>query len=256
MASPRSILITGASSGLGEALAYAYAAPDVLLALTARNEARLEKVAAECKARGATVQTALVDVRDAEKLKAFILEFDARHPLDLVIANAGISAGTFRGEDDLVAAQAVFDVNLGGVLNTIHPVLPRMMARKAGQVAIISSLAGIVAWPGAAAYSASKAAVRYYGEALSGYLKRSGVGVSVVCPGWIHTPLVAVNRFPMPFIMSSERAASIIKDGLLRRKTRISFPLGLYFALRLLEALPVFLSTALTSKMPGKTRKP
>ncbi len=251
----KTILITGASSGLGEALALAYAAPDTNLMLLGRNAPRLEKVAHECHARGAVVHTAIIDVRDAEKMREFIQRMDDLHPLDLVIANAGVSAGTFSGEDHFDAAQGVFDINLGGVLNTIHPILPRMVKRGAGHIAIISSLAGIVPWPGAAAYSASKAAVRYYGEALHGYVKRSGVGITVVCPGWIHTPLVAVNRFPMPFIMPSARAARIIQRAILQRKTRIAFPLRLYFMLRLLEAMPVFLVNRLVSLMPGKTRK-
>ena len=255
MNQPKIILITGASSGLGEALALAYAAPGITLLLLGRNAPRLEAVAHQCGERGAVVHTGIVDVRDAQMMRAFIQSMDERHAIDLVIANAGVSAGTFSGEDNLDAAQGVFDINLGGVLNTIHPILPRMVKRGAGQIAFISSLAGIVAWPGAAAYSASKAAVRYYGEALNGYLAHSGVAGGVVCPGWIRTPLVAVNRFPMPFIMSSERAARIIQRGILRRKTRIAFPITLYFILRLLETMPVFLSQRLTSMMPGKTRK-
>ncbi len=255
MTQPKTIFITGASSGLGESLAYIYASSETTLALTGRNAERLEKVAAECRARGAVVHTALIDVRDAEKMKEFILHIDELHPIDLIIANAGISAGTFTGEDNLVAAQGVFDVNLGGVLNTIHPILPRMVKRRAGHIAIISSLAGILPWPGAAAYSASKAAVRYYGEALRGYIKRKNVSVSVICPGWIQTPLVAVNRFPMPFIMSPERAALIIKRGLLRRKTRISFPMSIYLLLRVFEAMPAGLVSSLSSLMPGKRQK-
>lgn len=252
---PKSILITGASSGLGHALALAYAQPGTFLALTGRNAERLNEVADACRARGATVTTALLDVRDAPALRAFIQQADDAQSLDLVIANAGVSAGTFTGEDNLVAAQAVFDVNLGGVLNTIHPILPRMVKRRAGQIAIISSLAGILPWPGAAAYSASKAAVRYYGEALRGYLRRSDVSISVVCPGWIHTPLVAVNKFPMPFIMHADRAASIIQRGLSQRKTRIAFPLGLYLLLRVCEALPVPLVNFVAGLMPEKRPK-
>lgn len=249
---PKTILITGASSGLGAALALEYAAPGANLALVGRNAVRLERVAHECGERGAVVHTALIDVRDKEKLAEFITHIDELHPLDLVIANAGVSAGTFTGEKSLDAAQAVFDVNLGGVINTIHPILPRMVARKAGQIAIISSLAGIMPWPGAAAYSASKAAVRYYGEALGAQLRNANVFVSVVCPGWIRTPLVEVNRFPMPLIMPAERAARIVKRGILRRSTRIAFPLTLYFLLRFAEALPVFITNRLTSLMPGK----
>ena len=252
MLKPSTILITGASSGIGEALALAYASSDANLALIGRHAPRLEKVARECEARGAVVHTALIDVREKDKLAEFMLHIDALHPLDLVIANAGVSAGTFCGEDDLVKAEQVFAVNINGVLNTVHPILPRMVARKRGQIAIISSLAGIAPWPGAAAYSASKAAVRYYGEALHGHVHKHGVSVSVICPGWVRTPLVKVNRFPMPLIMSSSRAATIIQRGILRRKTRIAFPLTIYFILRLLEALPVAWQQKLTRLMPGK----
>jgi short-subunit dehydrogenase len=250
--SSSSILITGASSGLGAALAHAYAAPGITLALFGRNEERLTEVAKQCEAKGATVQCVLVDVRDRDAMQEAIHALDDAKPFNLVIANAGISAGTFTGEKNFDAAHGVFDVNLQGVLHTMHPIITRMVARKHGQIAIISSLAGIMPWPGAAAYSASKAAVRYYGEALRPQLAKRNVWVSVVCPGWIHTPLVAVNKFPMPFIMSSERAARIIQQGISARKTRISFPFSLYFALRVLQALPVVLSQKLTSLMPAK----
>jgi short-subunit dehydrogenase len=252
---PKTILITGASSGLGAALALDYASAETNLALVGRNAVRLEKVAQECIARGAVVRTAIIDVRDAVKMAEFIIHIDELHPIDLVIANAGISAGTFGGEKNFDAAQGVFDVNVDGVLNTIHPIIPRMTKRRAGQIAIISSLAGILPWPGAAAYSASKAAVRYYGEALRGQLKRYGVSVSVVCPGWIHTPLVAVNKFPMPLIMSAERAAGIIRRGISQKKTRIAFPRSLYFMLRCVEALPVFITNPLSSLMPSKPHR-
>lgn len=252
---PKTILITGASSGLGEALALHYASPATNLALVGRNAVRLEKVAHACIERGAVVHTAIIDVRDKEKLREFIVHIDELHPLDLVIANAGVSAGTFSGEENLASAEGVFDINIGGVINTMHPILPWMVKRGAGQLAIISSLAGIVPWPGAAAYSASKAAVRYYGEALHGYLKKSGVSVSVVCPGWIHTPMVAVNRFPMPLIMSSARAAAIVARGLARKKMRIVFPLSIYLVLRFAAMLPVFIVSAVSSAMPGKTHK-
>ena len=249
---PNSILITGASSGLGAALALAYAGAGQRLVLVGRDDVRLQQVATQCRAKGANVETQLADVRDADAMRRIVEAADAAMPLELVIANAGISAGTFSGEKDLTAAQAVFDVNVDGVLHTVHPVLPHMIARKRGQIAIISSLASIIPLPGAAAYSASKAAVRYYGEALRGHLKRHDVSVSVVCPGWIRTPLVSVNRFPMPFMLSAEDAAERIKRGLLRRSTRISFPWPLYFALRLFEALPASWVNALGRALPGK----
>jgi short-subunit dehydrogenase len=229
----QTILITGASSGIGAALAVGYAAPGVTLILTARNNQRLEEVAQRCRTGGANVQIGTVDVTDKLGLAEFIKRMDDETPIDLVIAK-------------------VFAVNLGGVINTIHPLIPRMVARGRGQIAIMSSLAGICALPGAPAYSASKAAVRFYGDALRGMLKPHHVHVSVICPGWITTPLTDKNNFPMPFIMPVERAIHIIMRNLQKKKARIAFPLTLYFLLRILAILPVFLSDSFFARLPKK----
>ena len=251
---PRSILITGASSGIGAALAIGYAGPGITLLLTARNVERLETVAKSCRARGATVLPWIVDVREKEKLADMIVAQDAVMPIDLVIANAGISAGGFDGEDDNLADD-VFAVNVQGVLNTIHPLIARMVARGKGQIALMASLASIHPLPSAPAYSASKAAIRFYGEALQGELKHTGVVVSTICPGWITTPLTEKNDFPMPFLMSAERAAGIIMHRLGLKKTLIAFPSSLYLALRILDALPRFLTNPLFGGMPKKRLK-
>ena len=251
MIQTKTILITGASSGIGAELAGQYAGQGTTLLLTARDATRLDAVAAECRARGAEVITALIDVRDKAGLAAFIIAQDAATPIDLVIANAGVSAGSFAGEA-MAKADDVFAVNLQGVLNTIHPLIPRMVARGRGQVALMASLASIHPLPSAPAYSASKAAVRFYGEALGGELRGTGVTISVICPGWITTPLTAINNFPMPFLMPVERAAAIIIHSVERKKTLIAFPRRLYFALRVLDALPRFCTRALFARMPKK----
>ena len=248
----KTILITGASSGIGAGLAEGYAKPGVTLYLVARNAQRLEEVAAQCRTRGAHVHIASIDVRDKAAMAAWILAMDDASPIDLVIANAGISTGSFSGSETVEAAEAVFDINLNGVIHTIHPIIPRMKVRGRGHIAIMSSLAGICALPSAPAYSASKAAVRVYGDALRGMLKPHGVMVSVICPGWITTPLTAKNNFPMPLLMSTERAIHIIIRNLNKKKARIAFPLRLYFLLRVLAMLPVFLSDALFAQLPKK----
>jgi NADP-dependent 3-hydroxy acid dehydrogenase YdfG len=252
---PTTILITGASSGLGAALAREYAAPGITLHLLGRDSQRLQAVANDCRAKGAELRTACIDVTDREAMAAYVTRADDATSLDLVIANAGVSAGTFAGVEQLDAAHHVFDVNLQGVLHTLHPVLPRMVARRAGQVAIISSLAGMIAFPGAAAYSASKAAVRYYGDALRAVHARDNLAISIICPGWIRTPLTDINHFPMPLMMSAERAAGIIRRGLAKKKARIAFPLTLYCALRLIDALPLMVQHALLRAMPETWRK-
>ncbi len=253
---PSCILITGASSGIGAALATAYAGEGRTLILVARNEARLNEVAAQCRAKGAVVHTASIDVREKEKLAAYINEIDAQHPVDLVIANAGISAGFSNSvEENYQRAEEVFAVNLGGVINTLHPLLPRMIARGRGHIAILSSLAGIVALPSAPAYSASKAAVRVYGDALRGELRAHHIDVSVICPGWITTPLTEKNDFPMPFCMNVERAAGLIIHRLAQKKRRIAFPWQLYLLLCSIAALPVSVSDGLMGAMPKKRLK-
>lgn len=246
------ILITGASSGIGAALAREYAAAGNTLHLLARNGDRLQEAANDCRAKGAQVRSARIDVTDKEAMQAYIEKADDVTPLDLVIANAGISAGTGGTQEPLEQVEKIFQVNMNGMLHTIQPVIARMVARRAGHIAIVSSLAGIRALPSCPAYSASKAAVRYYGDALRGALHREHVQVSVVCPGYIHTPMTAVNNFFMPLVMSAERAAHIIRCGLNRKKARIAFPLALYLPLWWLSALPVFMGDALFRRLPAK----
>ncbi|MGH6928987.1 MAG: SDR family NAD(P)-dependent oxidoreductase, partial [Dongiaceae bacterium] len=132
MQDPRSLLITGASSGIGEALALAYAAPGIRLALTGRDGARLETVAVACRRRGAIAQAATVDVTDADAMARWIEGLDVASPIDLVIANAGIGAGTEGGFETAEQTRAVFAVNLSGVLNTVLPLVPRFVARRRG----------------------------------------------------------------------------------------------------------------------------
>jgi short-subunit dehydrogenase len=250
---PRTILITGASSGIGEALALVYAAQGVVLTLAGRNAERLGAVAQACTARGARVVTCTADVTHGAGLKAWIETVDEQTPLDLVIANAGTSAGTGGGAETAAQARQILSVNVDGVLNTVFPVLPRMIARGRGQIALMSSLAAFRGLPGAPSYCASKAFVRVWGEALRPDLVRQGVQLSVICPGFVVSRMTAGNRFPMPFLMSAERAAAIIQRGLARGKARIAFPRRLYLATRLVAALPPGLIDGLLARLPRKT---
>lgn len=250
---PKSILITGASSGLGAALANAYAGSGITLCLTGRSQARLDSVAASCREKGAVVHVSLIDVTDKEKLAVWIQEMDSVSPIDLVIANAGISAGTGGGGETLEQASRIFTVNVEGVLNTIYPLIPHMITRRHGQIAVMGSLSAFRPLPGAPAYSASKAAVRFYGEALRGTLSKHGVGVTAICPGYIKTPMTAVNRFPMPFLMEVDKAARIIKQRLSRNPARVAFPFPLYALVWLLAALPPGWTDPLFARLPAKT---
>ena len=244
---PRSILITGASSGIGAALAQAYATPRTRLALSGRDAARLAAVANSCRERGAEVIEACLDVTEAAAVAAWIAQVERAFPLELVIANAGVQGGLWRdgAGETLDELHRVMEVNFGGVSNTLHPVLPAMRRRRRGQVALISSLAALRGIPFSPGYCASKAAVRIYGEALRGWLAPEGIGVSVVLPGFVETRLSQTVAGPKPLILPPERAAPIIRRGLAKGRRQIAFPYPLYVGMQLMRALPAGLVDAI-----------
>lgn len=249
LSAPSSILITGASSGLGEALAYAYAAPGVTLFLSGRDAPRLEAVAQACRQRGADAQTAVRDVADQAAMEEWVLGCDAIRPLDLVIANAGLGGN----DDPPDMARAIWRANVDGVLNTVYPALSRMRPRRRGQVALMSSLASFIGVAGASAYCGSKAAIRVWGEGLRAGLKEDGVRLSVICPGFVTTRMTANNRFPMPFLMDAPRAAQIMVAGLAADKSPILYPWRLYALIWLGLMIPSSWRQWLTSRFPKKT---
>ena len=251
---PKRILITGASSGIGEALACYYAEQGAMLYLCGRNKERLNQVAAACHVRGGAVFTAVLDVKDKKALTDWIQGADDETPLDLVIANAGISGGTGglgSGEDPEEAAE-IWAINLQAKLDSVAAILPRMIERGQGQIALMSSLAGFSGWPGAPSYAASKGAVRLYGEGLRGAVAHCGVKVNVICPGFVKSRLTARNQYKMPFLMDAEKAAEMIGRGLSKNKGRIAFPWPTYFFAGLIGMLPYGLSLRLLGRMPRK----
>lgn len=238
---PKSILITGGSRGIGEALALEYAASGICLALTGRDSARLEAVADACRAKGADVVAGLVDVRDAAAMRQWIEAEDDKTPFDLVIANAGVSREGLQDLDQEARLRRVYATNVEGVFNTLLPALDRMRTRRRGQVAIMSSLASFRGMPGRVAYSSSKAALRAYGEGLRGEVAADGIEVSVICPGYVRRRLQAKPRYPRPFLMDADRAAKVIRRGLARNAQRIAFPFPVYFFMWLAAAMPAFI---------------
>ena len=239
MKSFSSIVITGASSGIGEALALDYAAPGISLALSGRDAGRLQAVAEACRAKGAFVDAGNVDVADREAMAAWLTKFDDAHPIDLVVANAGVSIDKDNSSlDDFSIVRKTFAINVDGVFNTIEPLVGRLMDRRRGQIGIVSSLASFIGLPYSASYNASKAAVRVWGESIRYVLRKDGIGVSVICPGFVTSRMTANAPFPMPFLMTAERASSIIRHGLARDHARIAFPVGTKGAVWFGQALP------------------
>ena len=246
------IIITGATSGIGKELAKIYANENNNLFLSGRNEKRLQEVKEICQKRNAKVETAIIDVVDELATKNWIKNIATNHSLDLIIANAGISAGTEGGPESFEQIKSIFNTNIQGVLNTIQPTIEIMKEQKSGQIAIMSSLAGFRGLPSSPAYSASKSCVRVYGEALRGNLQRFGIKVNVICPGYVKTPMTDVNNFPMPFLMPVEKAAKIIKHSLAKNKSRIAFPFAFYFVVWLATLLSNKIIDPIFAKLPGK----
>lgn len=259
MAHYRSALLTGASGGIGRALALGLAAPGVVLHLGGRDAARLDAVAAACRTRGADAQPCAGDVCDAAAMADWIA---ASSPLDLVIANAGISAGTRGGAETAAQTRAVFGVNLDGMLNTVLPALAAMRAQPAGadgvrgRIAVVASIAAFVAAPGAPSYAASKAAADRWTVATAAAVRPLGVRMTSLCPGYIRTPMTAGNRFPMPGLMDADRAAGIMLHGIAAGRLRVAFPWWIAAAARLVGALPPALGLRLLAAAPGKAGLP
>lgn len=252
MKNPKNILISGAGSGIGRALAVAYSKAGVNLFLCGRNLEKLSATKILCEELKANVLLEVLDVAEEVAVKNWIEKIEENFELDLVIANAGISAGTAGGVESFAQVQKIFSTNLNGVLNLIHPAIEKMKLRKKGQIALVSSLAGFRGLPSSPAYSASKSAVRVYGEALRGNLAQFGIEVNMICPGYIKTPMTDVNEFPMPFLMNVEKAVRIIKDGLEKNKSRIAFPFPLYFVVWLATLLSPKFTDPIFAKLPGK----
>lgn len=244
---PQTILITGASSGIGRALAVTYSEPGKTLILMGRDAARLEEVARDCRSRGANVEIGAIDVRDRQQMHQFITRMDEKHRVELLIANAGVSTGLSQGAviESPEATRAIFEINVYGVINAVQPIVPRMCDRKNGQIALVGSMAALRGLPYTPAYCATKSAVHLYAESLRGLLRQRGVLMSLVVPGFVHTPFNSRLSSPKPFAVSAERAATVIQRGLQQDRAEIIFPRLLYFVIRFVSLLPSWLIDAI-----------
>ena len=249
----KSVLITGASSGIGAALAMELAAPGVAITITGRDPQRLQDVKKSIELKGAVVDARAIDVTDITAMSVLIADIELTNPLDLVIANAGISSSAGAADGDGVTTREVFAVNLAGVLNTVLPATTAMRIRGRGRIAIVSSIAGFRGLPTAPAYSASKIAVKAWGEAIRPQLSKDGIGLSMIYPGFVESRITDTNTFSMPLIMPAQRAAHIIVKGLHLGKRTIAFPWQMVWMMRLLAALPGPIFDALLARAPKKS---
>ncbi len=235
------ILITGASSGIGRALALAYAQDGADLVLLGRDAGRLDAAASACRAAGAVnVETHVADVRDREAMARVVTEADGQAPIDILVANAGVATGLSHGQlmEPPEAVRAIMAINVHGVFNTVEPIISAMCARGVGQIAIVGSMAGVRALPYSPAYCAAKSAVHMWADCLRGSLAPHGVHIALIVPGFVKTPMNAPLKAWQPGAISDTEAARIIRNGLDRNRTVIAFPFYMYAAMRFFDLLP------------------
>ncbi len=235
-------MITGASSGIGAALARRLAREGHRLALVGRNAERLATVADACRALGAECHVGQVDLRDRAGVQAFLTEVESRWPIDLFISNAGILDGRRDGQpvEDGAAAHRVLDTNLLAAIDAVHMVLPGMQARRQGRLLFIASLAAFAPLPDAPAYSAAKAGLLSYGLALREALRAHGIQVCVACPGYVTTGMSDQHLGHRPGEISADDAARLILQALARDRAVSGFPFGLYWVSRLSLLAPAW----------------
>jgi short-subunit dehydrogenase len=235
-------IVTGASSGIGWALAKALAGEGAQVGLVARRREALEQLAAEIGRAGGTAVAAPADVGERQPVVAAIRDLAARlGPVDLLVANAGVGAPTLLEPFNVADMEKMFRVNTLGVIYAVEAVLPEMLRRGRGHLAAVSSLAAYKGLPGESAYCGSKAAVNAFMEGLRIQLRGKGVAVTTVCPGFVRTPMTAVNDFDMPFVLSADEAARRIVRALRRRVKVFNFPWQTTLLMKLTRWFPDWL---------------
>ncbi len=239
MTMPKTVLITGASSGIGRALALEYAKSGAKVAMVARRRELLDALAEEVRAAGGEPLVLVADVTQSENVHNAVTDAIAAFGgLDMVIANAGVG-GTKHAKDlSWGFSEKMIDANVNGAIATLTAAIPHMVKRGSGHLVGVSSLAGIRALPNSAVYSASKAALSTFLEAIRIDLRKSGVNVTDVQPGFVTTPMTDKNKFKMPFKWPVEKAAKVITERLQKVPSVIAFPWPLVTALRIARLLP------------------
>jgi short-subunit dehydrogenase len=251
---PLKVIISGASSGLGRALAQYYAGIGATLGLVGRRRALMESLAAEFPSSTASIYEA--DVRDAQSIRTAAEDFLERFGCpDIVVANAGISRGTLTEyAEDSQVFEDILATNVLGMVNLFQPFASSMRADGKGALVGIASVAGYRGLPGSGAYSASKAAAISYLESLRVEMHGSGISVITICPGYVITPMTANNPFPMPFILPAEEVAKKIARIVESGRTFVVIPWQMAIVARVLKVLPNFIYDRLFATAPRKPR--
>jgi short-subunit dehydrogenase len=232
-------VITGASSGIGWALARRLAAEGCKVGLLARRLEKLEVLAQEIREAGGTAAFATADVQDRGQALEAVKQVSAQlGPVDLMIANAGVGLPTLVEPMNVADIEQTIRVNILGVVYALEAALPSMLQRGRGHLAAVSSLAAYKGLPGESAYCASKAAVNAFMESLRIQLRGRGVAVTTICPGFVLTPMTEINKFRMPFVMSADAAAGRIVRALHRRRKVYNFPWQLSLLMKVTRWLP------------------
>ncbi len=251
----QTILISGASSGIGQALAMHYAMSAKTLILLGRNPLRMEQTHKACQRAGLEIISHLGDVNDQRSMHTFLQPLLQTHSIDIAFLNAGQSAKQARQYEDCHSAQsqdhALINSHLHGMINMLHPIMEKMQQQKSGHIVFMSSLNAFIPLSQSPIYGAVKAAVLHYGLALYPRLKKQGVNVSIICPGFVKSRLTKLNPFKMPGLLEAPCAAKIIDKGLKKKKLIIGFPWRNYTATRCFALLPKSWQIALLNKMFG-----
>ncbi|MFL5328442.1 MAG: SDR family NAD(P)-dependent oxidoreductase [Gemmataceae bacterium] len=238
----RVAIVTGASSGIGAACARQLASAGWSVGLVARRADVLAELVAEIKSNGGIAAAALADIAEREPTLRAIAKLEADlGPADLLIANAGVGTPTLLEPMNTPQIERMIRVNLLGVIYSIEGVLSGMLKRGRGHLVAISSLGAYKGLPGESAYCASKMAVNVYMEGLRIQLRRRGVAVTTICPGFVKTPMTDVNPFPMPWLMDADRAAALILRAIRRRRKVYNFPWQTSLLMKLTRWLPDWL---------------
>ncbi len=250
------VLITGASSGIGEALAYEYAKQGATLGLVGRRGEALQKLATKIRQQGNQVAVFTADVRDSKALQVVAQDFIGQFGSpDIVVASAGVSIGTLtQHAEDTDCFKTVMEINVVGLVNTFQPFIEAMIKQQHGQLVGFASVAGIRGLPGAGAYSASKAAAISYLESLRVEMQPHGIGVTTIAPGYIRTPMTDMNPYKMPFLMDVNEAASKFVKAIAAKRRFTIIPWQMGVVARAMRFIPPFLWDLMMRNAPHKPR--